>query len=99
MTKRHLVVEKTAKVAISMPASTLAAIEQARQATGESRSQFMRRAVEEAISRERERRLVEQYIEGYRRYPESDEEIALADVGVKTVFAENPWDEDENAER
>ena len=90
-----------AKVAISLPDSILAEIEAAREVTGESRSEFLRRAAELVLTRERERVLVKQYMDAYRRMPESAEEIRLAQAGSAPAFAENPWaDEDkDNAQR
>ncbi len=82
----------TSKVAISMPASVLADIERSRKSTGETRSAFFRRAAEIEIARERERQQVKRYVEGYRRFPETDEDLEIADAGLAAVFAENPWE-------
>ena len=54
-----------AKIAISLPDEVLEAVEKERLAKGESRSQFFRRAAEEQLRRERERKDIEQYIRGY----------------------------------
>jgi metal-responsive CopG/Arc/MetJ family transcriptional regulator len=84
-----------AKIAISLPDSLFEAVEAAREVTGETRSEFLRRAAEQAIRKERDREQVRRYVEAYRRMPETEEEIqsALAVSGV--VFAENPWEEEE----
>ncbi len=50
------------------------------------------------MAQERERLLVEQYVEAYRKYPETAEEIAQAEAGIQLVFAENPWDESPGGE-
>ena len=34
-----------------------------------------------------------QYIQGYQRYPETEEEIAYAKTLLPEVWAEVPWDE------
>ena len=86
------------KVAISIPESTPRAVEEARKKTGESRSEFLRRAADIVMAQERERLLVEQYVEAYRKYPETAEEIAQAEAGIQLVFAENPWDESPGGE-
>ena len=69
-----------AKIAISLPNEVLEAIERERKARGETRSEFLRGAVEAYFRRERERRAVEQYVGGYQQQPESEEEIALAET-------------------
>ena len=83
-----------AKIAISLPDEVYQAVEKARLAKGESRSQFFRRAVEEYLRRAREREDVEQYIRGYQLYPETQEEVALAAATLAYIMAENPWEED-----
>ena len=86
---------KTTKIAISLPAALLEGIENERQARGETRSQFFRRAVESFLRREKERELDEQYIRGYQQYPETEEEIAFAESTVHFSLAENPWEIDD----
>ena len=61
---------------------------------GESRSAFFRRAVEEHFRRAREREDVEQYLRGYQQYPETQEELALAESTLGYVMAENPWEDE-----
>ncbi len=83
-----------AKIAISLPDEVYQAVEKARLAKGESRSQFFRRAVEAFLRREQEREAIEQYIRGYQQYPETKEEIALAESTLGYVMAENPWEDE-----
>ena len=83
-----------AKIAISLPEETLQAVEKERLATGLSRSEFFRRAVEEHLRRVKEREDVEQYIQGYLKYPETKDEIALAEATLGYVMAENPWEDE-----
>ena len=85
-----------AKIAISMPDEVYQAVEKERLATGESRSQFFRRAVEERLRRAKEREDVAQYIRGYQLYPETKEEIALAEATVLYAFDDDSWEEDFN---
>ena len=57
----------------------------------ESRSDAVRRALEAMID-ERRRRLVGKAIaEGYRRVPETDEELRRADENARALVAEEPW--------
>ena len=83
-----------AKIAISLPEETLQAVEKERLATGLNRSEFFRRAVEEHLRRVKEREDVEQYIQGYLKYPETKEEIALAGATQHYAFDDDDWEED-----
>jgi metal-responsive CopG/Arc/MetJ family transcriptional regulator len=83
-----------AKIAISLPDKFLESIEKECRARGETRSEFFRRAVESFLRRERERLLEEQYIRGYRQYPETAEEIAIAEATLVEALADNPWEDD-----
>jgi metal-responsive CopG/Arc/MetJ family transcriptional regulator len=85
-----------AKIAISVPDTLLDAIENERAASGVSRSEFFRRAVEEHLRREREREDIERYIRGYQLYPETEEEIALAESTLHYAFDEDSWEEEFN---
>ena len=83
-----------AKIAISLPDEVYQAVEKERLANGESRSKFFRRAVEDYMRRAKQRRDVEQYIRGYQQYPETKEEVALAESTLRYVMAENPWEDE-----
>ena len=86
---------KTSKIAISLPEGLLQSIEKERQARGESRSEFFRRAAENLLRELRELELDRQYIQGYQKYPETKEELALAESTMLYAFAANPWEEDD----
>lgn len=83
---------KTAKIAISLPEQVLAAVETERQAKGESRSEFFRRAVETRLKQERESSAIEDYVRGYQKYPELDEEVEAAHRIGSAVLAAEPWE-------
>jgi len=83
---------KAAKVAISLPEDVLAAVEMERQAKGESRSEFFRRAVEARLKHERESSAIRDYVRGYQQYPESDEEVEAAHRVGSAVLAAEPWE-------
>ena len=85
-----------AKIAISLPEEIFQAVEKERPAKGESRSKFFRRAVEDYLRRAREREDVERYIRGYQKYPESKEEVALAEATLHYAFDEDSWEEEFN---
>jgi metal-responsive CopG/Arc/MetJ family transcriptional regulator len=83
-----------AKIAISLPDGVLQTVEKERLASGVSRSEFFRRAVEAYLRREQERQWDEQYVRAYQLYPETPEEVALAEATLGYAFAESPWDAD-----
>lgn len=82
-----------AKIAISIPPETLGEVEIARQARGESRSQYFRRAAEALIAQERQEDLDEQYVRAYRAMPEVPD-LGLLRAGLEAL-AEDPWEAEE----
>ena len=83
--------DKSTKVAISLPEHVLEAIEKERKARGESRSEFFRRAAEKLLKQEQESRAVEAYVRGYRAMPESAEEVEGVHRAGVAVLAAEPW--------
>lgn len=81
--------EKAAKIAISLPRPLLATVDEECVRLGQSRSQFVRRALTSLL--DRHRRLEEQYIQGYRDTPEDEEELAWGALGLQ-MLAREPWD-------
>ena len=57
----------------------------------ESRSDAVRRALETMIDQRRRRLIGEAIAEGYRRVPETDEELRWAEENARSVVAEEPW--------
>ncbi|MBM2824919.1 MAG: 1 protein [Dehalococcoidales bacterium] len=83
--------DKSTKVAISLPEHVLEAIEKERKARGESRSEFFRRAAEKLLKEGQESKAIETYIRGYCVTPESTDEVeAIHRAGV-AVLSEEPW--------
>lgn len=80
------------KVAISLPAVLHDEIERERRESGLSRSAIIVRALEDALARRRKAALVERYVEGYRRMPESRAEIEAARSAAAELLAQEPWD-------
>jgi len=83
---------KIAKIAISLPEEVLASVEQERRNSGESRSQFFRRAVEALLRRQQEQEMSEQYIHAYQQIPETEEEIEAARHAASDILAKEPWE-------
>jgi metal-responsive CopG/Arc/MetJ family transcriptional regulator len=82
---------RSAKIAISLPENTLEAVEKERKISGESRSEFFRRAVEKLLKQEQEAKTVESYVEGYRAIPESAGEIDAVHRSGVSILSEEPW--------
>lgn len=57
----------------------------------ESRSDAVRRALEAMIDQRRRRLIGEAIAEGYRRMPETEEELRWADDNARSMIAEEPW--------
>ncbi len=84
--------DKSAKVAISLPGDILEAVETERKVKGESRSKFFRRAIERLLKQERDSSAVEDYVRGYQEIPESADEVEAAHRVGSAVLAEEPWE-------
>ena len=82
---------KSAKITISLREDLLQDIERECLATGETRSEFFRRAVEALLRREWEREAIEQYVQGYLRQPETQEESGWVEAASQGVLAACPW--------
>ena len=82
---------KSTKVAISLPEHILKAVEKERKARGESRSEFFQRAAERLLKHEQESKAIEKYIQGYRDMPESPDEVEAAHRAGTAVLAQEPW--------
>ena len=83
---------KISKIAISLPEDVLTAVETQRQAKGETRSEFFRRAVETRLQQEQKSSAIRAYLRGYQEYPESSEEIEAAHRAGTAVLSAEPWE-------
>jgi len=80
------------KITISLPRELLKTAERERKARGESRSQFFRQAVESFLRQSKQRRDIEQYVQGYRETPETEEEVAAVQQVSTTALSQEPWE-------
>ena len=62
-------------IAISLPEDILAAVEAERKLTGESRSEFFRRAADVLLKQRWERMTAKEYMRCYREIPESEKRL------------------------
>ena len=83
-----------AKIAISLPDDVLQAVEKERELSGESRSEFFRRAAKDLLKRKQQGERDREYIRAYREMPETGDEMAWLEASSQAVLAEYPWDED-----
>jgi metal-responsive CopG/Arc/MetJ family transcriptional regulator len=84
-------VSSTSKISISLPEALLTAAERERRASGESRSEFFRRAVEELLQREREKDRIARYVAGYVAEPEAPYEVEETDQVSRNTLDWDPW--------
>ena len=88
-----------ARIAISLPDEVLEAVEKERLGRSKvlSRSEFIKRAVEQYLRTESERTMEEQYIRGYLEHPETEEELddwvdQASMIGLREFYKdEPPW--------
>lgn len=57
----------------------------------ESRSDAVRQALRALVDRHRRKQIGEAIVEGYRRQPQTEEEIGWADEATMRMIAEEPW--------
>lgn len=82
------------KVAVSIPAPLFEAVEAERLRSGETRSELVQRALQLLLGRRQDEEDIRRYIEGYRKHPETDEEIQAIDAAGVKILSQMPWDED-----
>jgi Arc/MetJ-type ribon-helix-helix transcriptional regulator len=56
-----------------------------------SRSEGVRIGLEKLVDEHRRRRIGAEIVEGYKRQPQSDEEIARAERAIRASIDEEPW--------
>ena len=56
-----------------------------------NRSEAVRMGLEQIVDRARRSEIAAAILEGYRRVPQTDEELERADMGLRALVAEEPW--------
>lgn len=84
--------DRVVKIAVSLPSSLYQAIEKERRETGQSRSAIVRSALEDSIARRDRAALIERYVEGYRKHPETVAEVAAAESASADALAGESWE-------
>ena len=83
---------RAVKISVSIPLEVLAEADREREVIGESRSEFVRQAIEERVRRMTEAESVERYIQGYREVPETAEEVTSSFAMSRAALAGEPWE-------
>jgi metal-responsive CopG/Arc/MetJ family transcriptional regulator len=81
---------RTVKVAISLPSDLLDRVDRVRRRRGESRSRYFREAAVAYLAAEGEPR-AEEYRRGYEREPETSEEVEAAMATAVPLLSSDPW--------
>lgn len=82
---------RSVKIAISLPRDLLARVDKRRRSSGASRSEVFRKALESQFQLELQEEEIEQYIQGYERHPENEREIEEALTTGLVALSEEPW--------
>ncbi len=81
------------KVAVSLPKKEFIAQEKARKALGKSRSAVLSQALSLWLKKLEEEKEIQKYIEGYKKQPETKEEIKEITALSKAAFRSEAWRE------
>ncbi len=83
--------QKTTKIAISLPKDVFDTIEHERKISGESRSELFRRAIIMLLRSQKERSMNERYIHAYIKQPETEDEVEVSRRNASDILAKEPW--------
>ena len=83
--------ESVAKVAVSLPKALFQSVEQARRKLKLPRSAAVVEALHAWLSSQEEEKRIRQYIEGYRKHPESTSEAKAWTRLSAREFHKDPW--------
>lgn len=81
------------KIAVSISADLLRAVERLRRETGESRSAVCERALRAYLAGRDARAASQRYMDGYSRRPERTAEVREALTTATVALGLEPWDE------
>lgn len=84
---------QTVKVAISLPKEEFRALEKRRRQLKQSRSAVIAKAIRHWLKAQQEAEDVQRYVEGYQKYPETEEEMAEAATLARMALADVEWEE------
>lgn len=81
---------KTRRVAVTLTAEVVRELEGLRRVTGETRSALVRRAILRMTGLRSLKARVRRYVDGYRRRPEGEGEVAAATATAVQLLAQEP---------
>ncbi len=81
----------TTKVAVSIPTDLYRAVERRRKGSGRTRSSIIQEALRSWIQQQELAVLVRQYVEGYRKKPETRREVTRAEATGMRLLASQEW--------
>ncbi|MCX8102821.1 MAG: ribbon-helix-helix domain-containing protein [Candidatus Bipolaricaulota bacterium] len=84
---------QTVKIAISLPKDEFRAIEKRRRQLKQTRSAVIAEAIRQWLKAQQEAEDVRRYIEGYLKYPETEEEMAACESMSEQLLAHVEWEE------
>lgn len=84
---------QTVKVAISLPKDEFRAIEKRRRQLKQNRSAVIAEAIRHWLKAQQEAEDVQRYIKGYKKYPETEEEMAACEQMAQQLLADVEWEE------
>lgn len=76
---------------VQLTSPLLALLDERAARDGVSRSRLIRDAVESYLKEDAEAALLQRVLEGYRRQPLTDEEMATAEASARALVEEEPW--------
>ncbi len=79
------------KVAVTIPADLHRKVEHMRRATGKTRGEVVRDALQHWLARQEEVSLVREYEAGYRKRPETRREVKAAESAAVQLLATTEW--------
>ena len=88
---------KKARITIRLSNELLAAVDRERRVRRQTRSEFIQAAVEQALCTEQEQSAIERYVAGYRRQPETADEVLVMHRLAVTALARDPWEAKDDA--
>ena len=83
---------QSAKVAITLPTDIYRQVERLRKRSHTSRSAMVQRALVLLLNQADKQERVRAYVEGYRKHPETDEEIRAAHASAVDILTEVVWE-------
>jgi len=83
---------QTRKLSITLPGEVVDDVERLKRESKETRSAVILRVLRAFFRRRGEETRIREYVEGYRKHPESAAEIKVAEAAATELLAQEPWE-------